>query len=227
LTAAVGLYANDRLNLTPPTAPATAPIPLVIYGGSSAVGTYAIQLAKRSNIHPIIAIAGRAQDHVTKLLDASKGDAVIDYRAGNDAIVQGIRAALKGQKLEYAYDATAGNNSWANICKVLNHETGKITLVLPPMDDLAGKHKDIPASIEQSMTVVGDVHGPQSDIGYLFSRYFTKGLEEGWFKAQKQEECPGGLEGIEDALKRLKDGSASAVKFVFKVADTPGAGSGK
>ena len=199
----------------------------MIYGGSSAVGTYAIQLAKRSNLHPIIAIAGRAQDHVTKLLDASKGDAVIDYRAGNDAIVQGIRAALKGQKLEYAYDATAGNNSWANICKVLDHETGKITLVLPPMDDLAGKHKDIPASIQQSLTVVGDVHGSQSDIGYFFSRYFTKGLEEGWFQAQKQEECPGGLEGIEGALKRLKDGSASAVKFVFKIADTPGAGSGK
>ena len=183
--------------------------------------------AKRSNIHSIIAVAGRASDHVTKLLDALKGDTMIDYRKGDEEIAQGIRAALKGQKLEHAYDATAENNSWANICKVLAHETGKITLVLPPMDDMAGKYKDIPASIEQSMTVVGDVHGPQNDIGYLFSRYFTKGLEEGWFKAQKQEECPGGLEGIEGALKRLKDGSASAVDFVFKVAYTPGAGSGK
>ena len=70
-------------------------------------------------------------------------------------------------------------------------------------------------------------HGSQSDIGYLFRRYFSKGLEEGWFKGQKQEECPGGLEGMEDAWKRLKEGSASAVKFVFKIADTPGAGSGK
>ena len=199
----------------------------MVYGGSSAVGTYAIKLAKRSNIHPIIAIAGRAQDHVTKLLDASKGDVVIDYREGNEAIVQGIKSALKGQKLQYAYDATAEHNSWVNICKVLDHETGKITLVLPPMDNIAGKHEDIPASIDQSMTVVGDVHGPQSDVGYLFSRYFTKGLEEGWFRGQKQEECPGGLEGIEGALKRLKDGSASATKFVFKIADTPGAGSGR
>ena len=227
MTAAVGLYANNRLNLPPPTAPATAPIPLVIYGGASAVGTYAIQLAKRSNIHPIIAIAGRVQDHVTSLLDVSQGDAIIDYRKGNEEIVQGIKAALKGQKLEYAYDATAGSNSWVNICKVLDHETGKITLVLPPMDDLGGKHKAISASIDQSMTVMGDVHGPQSDIGYFFSRYFIKGFEEGWFKGQRQEERPGGLEGIEGALKRLKDGSASAVKFVFKVADTPGAGSGK
>ena len=227
MTAAVGLYANDRLNLPQPTAPATVPIPLVVYGGSSAVGTYVIQLAKRSNIHPIIAIAGRAQGHVTKLLEASKGDVVIDYRKGDEAIVQGIKAALKGQKLEYAFDATAEHNSWVNICRVLDHETGKITLVLPPMDDMAGKHKDIPESIDQSMTVVGDVHGPQSDVGYLFSRYFTKGLEEGWFRGQKQEECPGGLEGIEGALKRLKDGSASATKFVFKIADTPGAGSGR
>jgi NADPH2:quinone reductase len=202
------------------------PIPLVVYGGSSAVGTYAIQLAKRSNIHPIIAIAGRAQDHVSKMLDASKGDVVIDYRKGDEVIVQGIKDALKGQKLEHAYDATSEHNSWVNICKVLDHETGKITLVLPPVGDLAGKYKDIPASIRQSMTAVMEVHGPQLDIGYLYSRYFTKGLEEGWFEAQTQEECPGGLQGVEGALKRLKDGSASATKFVFKIAYTPGAGSG-
>jgi NADPH2:quinone reductase len=228
LTAAIGLYANDRLNLPSPLAPATVPIPLVVYGGSSAVGAYAIQLAKRSNIHPIIAIAGRAQDHVTKLLDASKGDVVLDYRAGDDAVVQGIKSSLKGQKLEYAYDATAEHNSWANICQVLDRETGKITLVLPPTTDIAtGKHEGIPAGVRQSMTNVAEVQGAQADIGYLFSRYFTKGLEEGWFRGQPQEECPGGLEGIEGALKRLKDGSASATKFVFKIADTPGAGSGK
>ena len=160
------------------------------------------------------------------MLDPSKGDIVIDYRAGAEAIVQGIESALQGQKLEHAYDATADHGSWTNICKVLDHETGRITLVLPPKDDLAGKHKDIPASIHQSNTNVSDVQGPQSDLGYLYSRYFTKGLEDGWFRGQRQEECPGGLEGVEGAFKRLKDGSASATKFVFKIADTPGVGSG-
>jgi NADPH2:quinone reductase len=73
--------------------------------------------------------------------------------------------------------------------------------VLPPATDLAVKHEDIPASMHQSMTNVSDVQGPQSDLGYLYTRYFTRGLEEGWFRGQRQEECPGRLEGVEGALK--------------------------
>jgi hypothetical protein len=48
----------------------------------------------------------------------------------------------------------------------------------------------------------------------MYSRYLTRGMAEGWFRPQKQEECPRGLEGVE--VKRLKDGSSSATKFVFK-----------
>lgn len=57
-------------------------------------------------------------------------------------------------------------------------------------------------------------------------RYFSKGLQEGWFMAQPQEVVPGGLGGIQSGLERLKDGTASAVKYVFKISDTEGAGSG-
>jgi NADPH2:quinone reductase len=223
----VGLYATDRLNLPQPTAPATEPIPLVIYGGSSAVGTYAIQLAKRSNIHPIIAVAGRAQAHVQSMLDPSKGDAIVDYRQGDEAVVQGIKTALQGAKLLHAFDATAISNSYINLSKVVDLEGGKVTLVLGPEDDVSGKHAEIPTSIHQSLSNVFDVHSTQAELGYVYSRYFTRGLQEGWFHAQKQEECAGGLEGVEAALKQLKDGSASATKFVFKIVDTPGAGSGK
>jgi NADPH2:quinone reductase len=225
LTAVVGLYASDRLNLPQPTAPATRSIPLIVYGGSSAVGTYVIQLAKRSNIHPIIAVAGKAQEHVRSMLDPSRGDAVVDYRDGDDAVVQGIKDALQGRKVEHAYDATAGSNSFVNLSKVVDLENGKITLVLPPLHDLTAKHAEIPASIEQSQSNVFDVHGSQAELGYVYSKYFTRGLAEGWLQAQKQEECPGGLDGVEAALRTLKNGSSSATKFVFRIADTPGVSS--
>lgn len=80
LTAVVGLYSSIKLDLPQPWSPATKPTPLLIYGASSAVGYYALQFAIRSDLHPLICIAGRASAHVEKLLDKSKGDAVVDYR---------------------------------------------------------------------------------------------------------------------------------------------------
>ena len=216
MTSAVGLYA--RLRLPQPWVPITddTRIPLVIYGAGSAVGSYAIQFAQRSNIHPLICIAGKAQEHVEKLIDRSKGDVIVDYRKGDEAIVQGIKDGLKGEKLVHAFDAVSEKGSYQNICKVLDPQ-GKITFVLP------GKtYDEVPKTVEKTTTRVGDVHADLKDFGYVYFRYITKGLEDGWFKAQPQEVIPGGLRGIEQALTNLKEGKASAVKYVFKIEDTEG-----
>lgn len=216
LTSACGLYA--RLGLPEPWLPATQSIPLVIYGGSSAVGSYAIQLAQKSNIHPIIAVAGHAQSHVEKLIDRSKGDTIVDYRDGDEAVVKGIKDALQGAKLRYAFDAVSEKGSYQNICQVLEAD-GNITLVLPGKD-----YSEIPKSVKQSSTMVGAVHQDLKDFGYVHARYISRGLEQGWFKPQPQEVVPGGLEGVEKALTNLKEGKASAIKYVFRIEDTPGVG---
>ncbi|KAK5110578.1 fusarubin cluster-oxidoreductase [Meristemomyces frigidus] len=218
MTAAVGLYA--RMRLPEPWFPLpsdnSTQLPLVIYGASSAVGSYAIQFAQRSNIHPLICIAGRARSHVQSLISPEKGDVIVDYRDGNEAVIKGIRDALKGQKLHYAYDAVSEKGSYQNICAVLEPE-GKITNVLP-----GKKYAEIPASVQKSLTTVGSVHQDLKDFAYVYFRYISKGLEEGWFKAHPQEVVPGGLEGVETGLMNLKEGKASAVKYVFRIADTPG-----
>ena len=220
MTAACGLYA--KLRLPEPWLPATKPIPLVIYGASSAVGYYTIQLALKSNIHPLICVAGKAQAHVESVIDRSKGDTIVDYRNGDDAVVAGLKEALKGQKLEYAYDAVSEKGSYQNIGQVLDHTTGKITFVLP-----SRKYEGLAEGIEKTVTRVGDVHGNPDDLrefGSVYFRYISKGLEEGWFKAQPQEVVKGGLEGVQKALEDLKEGRVSAVKYIFRIEDTPGAG---
>lgn len=65
-------------------------IPLIVYGASGAVGAYAIKLAQTSNIHLIIAVAGRAQPFVETLITREKGDIIIDYH-GHEAIVPALR----------------------------------------------------------------------------------------------------------------------------------------
>jgi len=222
MTAAVGLYA--RLGLPQPFLPAedVPKIPLVVYGASSAVGSYVIQFAQKSNIHPLICVAGRAQEHVKKLISPEKGDAIIDYRKGDEAIIKGIKDALHGAKLEYAFDAVSEKGSYQNIARVLDPNSAKITFVLP-----GKKYEGIPPGVQKSITRVGDVHGNPSDLkdfGYVYFRYISKGLAEGWFQAQPYEIIPGGLAGIEKGLSQLKDGTASAVKYIYRIADTPGLG---
>ncbi|GAB7364307.1 hypothetical protein MBLNU230_g4852t1 [Neophaeotheca triangularis] len=219
MTSAVGLYA--RLHLPAPWLPAqdSEKTPLVIYGASSAVGYYALQLARKSNVHPLICVAGRASAHVEQQLDRSKGDTIVDYRNGDEAVVNGIKDALNGAKLYHVFDAVSEKGSVENNAQVLQSDGGKITFVLPGRE-----YPGFADSVDKTTTTVGDVHGPLKDFGYVYFRYLSKGLEDGWFRPQPQEIVPGGLEGVEKGLANLKDGTASAVKYVFKIEDTPGVG---
>lgn len=195
--------------------------PLVVYGAASAVGAYTIQLAKHAGIGPIIAVAGKGIPFVKGFLDESAGDAIVDYRNGDEALVEGIKKALNGQKLKYAYDAVSEKGSYQNLAKVLDlgSEGGeaRLTHVLPLDKDF--KHE----GLKTEWTMVGCVHGVpemQSDFGQAWFTLFGKGLKEGWFKAHPTETVPGGLDGVETGLRNLKEGKASAVKYVFKIGDT-------
>ena len=131
MTAAIGLF--DRLGLPEPWTQGradgkenqqTAHVntgPLLVYGGATAVGAYAIQLAKRAGIGPIIAVAGRGIGFVEGLLDKAGGDKIVDYRVGEDKLVQDIKAAVpQGQELKYCFDAVAEKVSfqtyWDGAC---------------------------------------------------------------------------------------------------------------
>lgn len=222
MTAAVGLYL--RLALPQPwnpEIPNLKEIPLIIYGASSSVGIYTLQLALRSNIHPILCVAGNAKDYVEGFIDKSRGDVVVDYRDGDDAVVTKLKEALKGKPpVRHVLDAVSHGSSITNIARVFEgqQENGKteghVTFVLH------GTKEGLPEGIEQSTTMVGSVHQDAKDFGYVYFRYIARGIREGWFKGQRTEVVPGGLGGIEGALKNLKAGKASAVKYVFRIEDT-------
>ncbi|KAG7293910.1 hypothetical protein NEMBOFW57_003970 [Staphylotrichum longicolle] len=218
MTAAVGLHL--RLGLPQPWSPEPRrSTPLIVYGAASAVGIYAVQLAQRSNIHPVLCVAGRACDYVEGFIDRSKGDVVLDYRQGDEAVIAGLVEALRGQSIGHALDAVSEGSSITNIGEVFRRAgagKGKATFVLH------GEKEGLPEGVEQSITMVGSVHQESKDFGYVYFRYLARGLQEGWFKPQRTEVVPGGLAGIETALQNLKDGKASAVKYVFRIGETEG-----
>ncbi|RHZ45709.1 zinc-binding alcohol dehydrogenase family protein [Aspergillus thermomutatus] len=219
LTAAVSLYAHHRF--PPPWTPAVKPTPFIVYGASTAVGSYAIKMACNSNIHPIIAIAGKGSQYVEGLLDQSKGDTVIDYRKGVEPTVKEIRSSLERaghSTVQHALDAIIISQS-AEVLKQSVTAGGRIDFVLPNDLDVSPAMK--------SITSVGSVHKQpefenNEELGFIFSRYFTRALHNGSFSGHPFEVRPRGLEGVEEALKDLKAGKASAIKYIFRIADTPG-----
>ncbi|KAL1968831.1 hypothetical protein VTN77DRAFT_1192 [Rasamsonia byssochlamydoides] len=219
MTAVVALFSN--LRLPDPWSPATTRTPLIIYGGSSAVGAFAIKLARRANIHPLIVVAGKGASYVETLIDRSQGDTIVDYRGGNDAVVEGLKQALQQSAnvshAPYALDAISEKGSVENIAKVLDPH-GHATFVLPYDEAI------FPSTVHHTRTGVGSVHQQEQasrDLGYVYFRYFAKGLQDGWFSGHPVQVRENGLEGVEAALQDLKDGKASAVKYVFRIADTP------
>lgn len=235
LMASIGLFGMLKVADSPWTAnDHEKETPLVIYGAAGAVGAYATKLAMMMNIHPLICVAGNGIPFVQSLIGPE--DVIVDYRKGSEAVVQGIKDALKGRKLHYAFDATTEHGSWNNLCKVLA-KGGKLCLVLP------GVAHDIPDHIQQSTAMAGslwkvlaedasratnkdlghiDIGQGGKDFGLVFSRLIGKWLREGRLANHPYQVMPGGLLGVETALKDLRGGKVTGTKYVVRIAETPG-----
>lgn len=239
LTSVYALYRELRLPAPwRPRADTDAPLPLVIYGASTAVGAFAIQLARRSNVHPIIGIVGKSKDLVLDLLGDGPqkyGDAVVDYRGGEEAIIKGVQEAVAASRKHYpgyetadiqitrAYDPMSYDGGYVTLSKLLQGDDARLATVAPKHDYPELKGREPPLYLGK--TFVGMAHGDSAadrDLAYVYSRYLGRGLAEGWFKGHPYEVVPGGLNGIGKALKDLKDGKAHGVKYVLRIAETEG-----
>lgn len=121
MTAAIGLYLRMSLPNPYMPAPEAQKNPIVVYGAASAVGAFAIKLAALSGLHPIICVAGRGAEFVSSIIDKAKGDAIVDYRKGDEMVVSGIRKALAvagcPQTVDYVFDAISENGSHENMLR--------------------------------------------------------------------------------------------------------------
>lgn len=103
-TAACGLFQKDQLALSPPTVP---PRPngktLLVWGGSTSVGSNAIQLAVAAGCD-VVATASRKNFDYVKKLGASR---VFDYN--DSSVVRDVVSALRGKTIAGAFAIGAGS----------------------------------------------------------------------------------------------------------------------
>ena len=238
-SAAISLF--RRQLLPPPWSPradSSPQIPLIIYGASSALGTFAIKLARAANIHPIIAIAGGSNSHLSPLLDPVKGDTLLDYRVGITSMKEAVKDALQRLPCHHALDAISGRGTWVPLSQMLSPSTETERSYLSVVSG-ANRYdeKEIQEGVEIVYTYVGTVHlgeyrqgmvkqpldtelvKSDPEWGYLLFRYMSRMLADGRFVGHPFEVVDGGLDGVEKGLQMLKNGDARGKKFVFRVSE--------
>lgn len=217
-TVGQGLY--QTMKLAWPTEPISDGTPLLIYGGSSATGTLAIQFAKASGYTVITTCSPHNFDLVKKL----GADHVFDYRDPNTP--SEIRK-LTDDKLKYAYD-TIGSDPAPKVCDGALSTSGGTYVAITRNES---SREDVSFHITLAYTVFGEGYKagnfeiPPSEEDKISAMKFwevaEKLLASGKVKPHPLTVGKDGLKGASEGLQQMKEGKVSGVKLVYRIADTP------
>ena len=204
-TAACGLFQKEYLGLQFPSAPpkpATGET-VLIWGGSTSVGSNAIQLAVAAGYEVITTASPKNFDYVKKL-GASQ---VFDYQG--ETVVANLVNAFKDKT---SAGALAIGNGVADPCaEVLDKSNGKkfVALTNPPSNEL-------PSGVGSKFIFGSDLK--DNEVGpAIYEDFLPKALEDGSFVAAPDAKVVGkGLESIQGGLDLLKKG-LSAKKYVISL----------
>ncbi|KAA1476127.1 NAD(P)-binding protein [Dentipellis sp. KUC8613] len=197
---------------------------ILIWGGSSSVGQFAIQLAHIAG-YKVITTASPKNHALVKSLGAT---VAIDYRAPD--VVEQIVAASGRDGVDYVFDAISEGNSAELASKTLRKDgPRKVALVnavdLSNLNQSADYYQSVPSALLNDDLSIGGVYYPRNkadfDLGVAFFENAARWLQEGRLKPNPVTVRPGGLSGIQDGLDFMKAGKVSGSKLVYRVADTP------
>ncbi|KAI0684707.1 medium-chain dehydrogenase/reductase like protein [Cytidiella melzeri] len=182
--------------------------PILVVGGSSAVGQQVLQFAKLSGFSPIITTASLHNASLVKSLGATH---VIDR---NTPLVSAVKA-ITSDPIKVVYDAIAEKATQDEAYDVL--APGGIFILVSPFaveESKADQTKEV-------VQALGSAHVPnQRALGVSLYRVLTSLLASGDVKPNRVEVVPNGLAGIPEALEKLKAGKVSATKLVAQPWET-------
>ncbi|OCK94114.1 putative zinc-binding alcohol dehydrogenase domain-containing protein cipB [Cenococcum geophilum 1.58] len=172
---------------------------LVVYGGSSSVGSMTTQLATAAGIH-VIAISGAHNFDFSKRCGAAQ---VFDHK--DPPVIKKVIKAIgkSGGEFVGIFDAIATPETYANDLAILSKlGGGHLACVHPPPTE-------VPANVRAGMIfAVNDVATP------VYKNYVTPALQAGKLRCLPPPTVVGkGLEHINEALKKSRAG-VSATKLV-------------
>ena len=225
-TAAAGLYQNGFLEQPYPTLDAKPTgKTILIWGGSSSVGSTVIQLAVASGLEVISTASKRNLEYV-KNLGAKHA---LDY--SEPTVVEDILGLLKGTEFVGAYDAISTPDSLKPTAEIVSRlGGGKIATVLaapatglPSNVTIARGEKGVfslPLYAEADRLTVNAVAiaADQKEVGdAVWGKYVPAALASGQLLAKPDPHViKGGLPHVQEALDALHKG-ISAAKVVVEL----------
>ncbi|KAK8040885.1 hypothetical protein PG994_013892 [Apiospora phragmitis] len=204
-TAAAGLFQPDHLGLDKPSHNPTKKNgkTVLVWGGSSSVGTAAIQLAVAAGYEVVSTASPRNFD----LLKSLGARAVLDY--SDKDLVQNLVAELKKGELAGVYDSIGLPDCEKQAAQVVSElGGGKMTTVLPPPEGL-------PENVKSAGVFAVTIFSQHPDVGKAVWQDFVPGaLKSGQLKPAPAPEVVGrGVDSLQAAFDKQKAG-VSAKKIV-------------
>ncbi|KAJ5306030.1 hypothetical protein PENANT_c047G00876 [Penicillium antarcticum] len=218
--ATIGQALYQSLKLALPTEPIKDNTPILIYGGSAATGTLAIQFAKLSGYRVLTTCSPRNFDLVRSL----GADEVYDYNNANAPAE--IRKATDN-KLKLVFDCISLEASAAFCDNALSTEGGEYSALL----NVKIARENVNDRFTLAYTTLGEafefgnIPFPAKPEDNAFAEGFIPVAEsllnQGKLKVHPPKVGPNGLVGVMDGLKLLKEDKVSGEKLVYNVSETP------
>ncbi|TFL01474.1 chaperonin 10-like protein [Pterulicium gracile] len=206
-----------------PSAAAGTPETILIWGGTTATGHHAIQLARLSGLRVIATASPQAFDEVLAL----GASFVFDYRDVD--VVEKIREAAGDSEMgvRYVLDTISKGGATEKCIDAMGPKGGQVVHLLPVSKDIVKRRADV----EVSLTLVYNLLGPMLSDPFRpqdrppVQRYLENDwiqLSKGWsngvgterLKPQRIRRLERGFDGIVDGLKQMREGRYGREKLV-------------
>eukprot|EP00043_Microstomoeca_roanoka_P027376 m.14353 g.14353 ORF g.14353 m.14353 type:complete len:333 (-) comp7590_c0_seq1:359-1357(-) len=202
LTAALGLH--HSLEAPFPGKKPETEMWILIWGASSSVGSFAVQLAKASGLK----VVGTASRHNFDKVKQMGADAVFDYHS--DTVVEDIKKTCKNH-LTLVYDAVG---SIDQAFEALNTAGPCRTTSCVEMEP------DVPENVSFNYTLLGNIYakGQEEKRKWLAAQIplYEKLVAERTIQPMFIEKVKG-FDGIIDGLKRLSANKVSGTKIIATI----------
>jgi len=206
-----------------PTKPATQKTTLLIYGGSTATGSLAIQYAKLSGLTVITTCSPHNFEYVKSL----GADAAFDYK--DQSCSQQIKDYSQ-DSITHAFDCISEDRSHKITVAAMSSKGGVYSTLLPiPENEVKAVNEKVEYKTTLGYTVVGeyfkfgDTDFPAKPEDFEFGKTFWEMsrelLAQGKVKVHRPavDKFGKGFEGAIKGMDAMRQGKVSGEKYVFTI----------